>query len=106
MMRSCLISLLLLGSPVFAEPSDETSAEAQAREVVDADAKLVDVEVQRVSDLKVAWDRAVANGHPDEAGRLAVAHAKALAAQRNAEAALRTARAYLAQLRASRAPGT
>jgi hypothetical protein len=107
MPRLLIASLIVAGltGPALAEPadpnnvtSDRTRADTAAR-TVDLDAKLVDVDVQRVDALKVAWDRAIAQHHPEEAGRFAKAHAEALDAQHRGEDALRTARAYLAESR-------
>ncbi len=52
-----------------------------------------------MSELKVAWDRAVAQGHPDEAAHFAKLHSEELANQRRAEEALRTARQFLNESR-------
>ena len=99
------VFVLGLAAPAMAEPSDpndiagdRTRADA-ARKTVDVDAKLVDVEVQRVNELKVAWDRAVREKHPDEAGHFAKLHSDELENQRRAEEALRTARQFLDQAR-------
>ena len=101
-MSHFLAGLLVLGlaSPAFAEPSGvdvitDRIRVHEARATVDLAAKLVDVAVQRVSGLKIAWDREVDAGHPVEAGRYASAHSEALAAQLRAQDALRLARAFL-----------
>ncbi|HEX4453989.1 MAG TPA: hypothetical protein VH143_24165 [Kofleriaceae bacterium] len=107
MTRILFATVLVFGlaAPAMAEPSDpndvagDRSRAEEARKTVDVDAKLVDVEVHRVSDLKVAWDRAVAQGHPDEAGHFAKLHSDELENQRRAEAALRTARQFLNESR-------
>jgi hypothetical protein len=82
--------VLGLATPVFADPRVD-----QAHDAVDVAAKVVDLEVQHEWETRVAWDRAVAQHHPIEAGHFAVAHAEALAALRRAEDALRFARSYL-----------
>jgi hypothetical protein len=107
MSRILFSTMLLVGlaAPAMAEPSDpndvagDRSRAEEARDVVKLDAKLVDVEVQRVDALKVAWDRAVAQNHPDEAGRYAKLHSDELQALRAAQAALRTAREFLNESR-------
>jgi hypothetical protein len=107
MTRILFATVLVFGlaAPAMAEPSDpndvagDRSRADQARKTVDVDAKLLDVEVQRVTELKVAWDRAVAQGHPDEAAHFAKLHSDELENQRRAEAALRTARQFLNESR-------
>jgi hypothetical protein len=107
MSRILFATMLLVGlaAPVMAEPSDpndvagDRSRADEARHTVDVDAKLVDVEVQRVSDLKVEWDHAVIKNHPDEAGRFAKLHSEELENLRRAQEALRTARQFLNQSR-------
>jgi|HubBroStandDraft_6_1064221.scaffolds.fasta_scaffold48201_3 hypothetical protein len=107
MSRFFLVGALVvgLGAPAFAEPSDPNDVVGdhdrvdQARAAVDLAAVLVDVAVQRVSELKIAWDREVAGGHPVEAGKYASAHSEALAAQLRAQDALRMARAFLDESR-------
>jgi hypothetical protein len=107
MSRILFATMLLVGlaGPATAEPSDpndvagDRSRADEARKTVDVDAKLVDVEVQRVSDLKVEWDHAVIQNHPDEAGHFAKLHAEELENLRRAQAALRTAREFLNESR-------
>jgi ribosomal protein L14E/L6E/L27E len=107
MSRILFATMLLAGlaAPVMAEPSDpndvagDRSRAVQARHTVDVDAKLVDVEVQRVSDLKVEWDHAVIQNHPDEAGHFAQLHAQEVENLRRAQEALRTAREFLDESR-------
>jgi formiminotetrahydrofolate cyclodeaminase len=108
-----VVTLVLAAPRVQAQPepardvgpntSDPIKAERAradlANAAVEADARRVDLAVQQVAGLKTAWDRAVANGHPDEAGRLAQAHAAALVQQHRAEKALRNARANLQAIR-------
>jgi ribosomal protein L14E/L6E/L27E len=107
MTRILFATVLVFGlaAPAMAEPSDpndvagDRSRAVEARKTVDVDAKLVDVEVQRVSELKIAWDHAVAQGHPDEAAHFAKLHSEELANERRAEEALRTARQFLNEAR-------
>jgi hypothetical protein len=107
MSRILFATVLLVGlaAPAMAEPSDpndvagDRSRADEARHNVVVDAKLVDVEVQRVSDLKVSWDRAVRENHPDEAGRYAKLHSDELENLQRAREALRTAREILGESR-------
>jgi formiminotetrahydrofolate cyclodeaminase len=105
---AAIVTLGLAAPRVQAQPArpdttDPIKAERARAELanaaVEADARRVDQAVQDVAALKTAWDRAVANGHPDEAGRLAKAHAAALVEQHRAEKALRNARANLQAIR-------
>lgn len=108
---AAIVTLVLAAPRVQAQPeravgpdtTDQIKAERARAELanaaVEADAHRVDKAVQDVAGLKTAWDRAVANGHPDEAGRLAQAHAAALVEQHRAEKALRNARANLQSIR-------
>jgi hypothetical protein len=106
-----IVTLVLAAPRVQAQPeravrpdmTDQIKADRARAELanaaVEADARRVDQAVQQVAGLKTAWDRAVANDHPDEAGRLAKAHAAALVQQHRAEKALRNARANLQAIR-------
>lgn len=105
---AAIVALALAAPAVQAQPdgdvaSDQLKAERARAELasaaVEADARRVDQSVQTVAGLKTAWDRAVANGHPDEAGKLAQQHAAALVRQHTAEKALRNARANLQAIR-------
>jgi hypothetical protein len=100
-----MVLLVGLAAPAMAEPSDrndvagDRSRAEEARHNVDVDAKFVDVEVGRVNDLRVSWDRAVREKHPDQAGHFAQLHSQELENLRHAEAALRTARQILGESR-------
>jgi hypothetical protein len=64
----------------------------QASSIVQADERFISLQQQRVDALKSAWDEAVRQGHPNEAGQLAVAHWNALRIEIRARVALEHAR--------------
>jgi len=70
---------------------DRTRAQ-EASSIVQADERFISLQQQRVDALKAAWDEAVRQGHPQEAGRLAVAHWNALRIELRARVALDHAR--------------
>lgn len=63
-----------------------------ASSIVQADERFISLQQQRVDALKAAWDEAVRQGHPREAGQLAVAHFNALRIEIRARVALQHAR--------------
>lgn len=84
----------------YTDVSIDRARALSARATVEADAYQVDLAVERVDDLRVEWDRAVRAGHPNAAGRLAVAHYNAMVERRHAQDALRYARRNLHAARA------
>jgi hypothetical protein len=71
--------------------SDRVQAQTAA-DIVAADQTFVALQQNRVIALKNMWDDAVKAGHPNEAGRLAVAHWKALQLEIRGRVALQHAR--------------
>jgi hypothetical protein len=71
--------------------ADRTRAQ-EAASIVHADERFVALQQQRVDELRRAWDAAVAADHPNEAGRLAVEHWKALQLEIRGRVALQHAR--------------
>lgn len=72
---------------------DSERVQAQtAADIVAADETTVALSQNRVIELKNQWDEAVKAGHPNEAGRLAVEHWKALQVEKTERLALQRAR--------------
>ena len=71
--------------------SDRVQAQTAA-DIVSVDETTVALSQNRVIALKNAWDDAVKAGHPNEAGRLAVEHWKALQIEMRERLALQRAR--------------
>jgi hypothetical protein len=71
--------------------SDRVQAQSAA-DIVSADETFVALQQNRVIALKNMWDDAVKAGHPNEAGRLAIEHFKALQIEMRGRIALQHAR--------------